>query len=159
IGVWQGRLPSALFTVATMWLLTALAARLFSQLASGLTLVAALLLHPLLLGRQVYAEMPMLCFLLGGFLLLATRRASTASIVGVTLLWSVALVTKLQALPFLAVAMVVAAGDALIRRERRLAIMSIGALIAATLLSQIAVMVFAQQRALPGLYSVTAFVP
>ncbi|NCC37556.1 MAG: hypothetical protein EOM24_36925, partial [Chloroflexia bacterium] len=76
VGLWQGRLFGVLCAVGVILLLAALANRLFDQQIAWATVFAALLLtmhpqiHPLLQGRQVLAEMPMMFALLAGYLAL-----------------------------------------------------------------------------------------
>jgi len=81
VGLWQGRLFGVLCAVASVLLLAALGARLNHGRLAWATVGAALLLsihpqiQPLLQGRQVLAEMPMLVYLLAGYLgLWATRK-------------------------------------------------------------------------------------
>lgn len=110
VGAWQGRLPGVAFTVVTLWLLYRVTALLYGQRAGvaalGLALVTPMApdLHPLLIGKQVLGEMPALCFLLAGYLLLFRGLESEGKgwTAGASLLWGLAVVTKQQVVPFLA---------------------------------------------------------
>ena len=125
LGAWQGRLPGVVFTALTLWFLYRLTAKLFSQRAGVAALALALLtpmytaVHPVFMGKQVLAEMPALCFLLGGYLLLFNGLAADrfAEIIGAGLLWGLAVVTKVQAMPFLTVSVGVA-GIVLLRQRK-----------------------------------------
>src|SRR6266508_1451546 len=83
VGIWQGRLFGVFCTVTALALIYHLALRLYNQPVAIGTLAVLLLmsmhpqLHPLIMGRQVLAEMPMLCYLLAGYvcLLPAFRRS------------------------------------------------------------------------------------
>src|SRR5262249_15353484 len=58
-------------------------------------------LHPILIGRQVLGEMPMLFYLLSGyFFLLLALQSSIWFIFAAISLWALALTTKLQPIPF-----------------------------------------------------------
>jgi hypothetical protein len=95
-------------------------------------------IQPLLQGRQVLAEMPMLMYLLGGFLCLWWALAGRWwAVVPAALLLGLAWVTKAQTGPFLAVSLGLTALAALAWRRWRLA-----ALLAAALAGAYTVMRF-----------------
>ena len=123
VGVWQGRLPGVLFTLASFILIFVLGKRLFSLRVAWITLVYLLLmpfnekLHPILIGRQALGEMPVIFFLLlGYFFLLLALRKNSAWIVLAGLSWGIALRTKAQAPPFWLVSILLPLGYALYRR-------------------------------------------
>ena len=107
VGLWQGRLPIALCMLGALALLAYLARALYGRRAAVATLLVLLLtpmhrqLHPLLVARQVLAEPAMLLFLLAGHasLLLALRRSRWWLLVA-ALAWALALMAKIQTLPF-----------------------------------------------------------
>ena len=106
VGIWQGRLPGAIFTIVTMLLLFYLATQLYNKrIAYANILILSLMslpeLNPLFIGRQVLAEMPMLFYLLGGyfFFWLALTK-STSHIFPASILWGISLISKFQVLPF-----------------------------------------------------------
>jgi 4-amino-4-deoxy-L-arabinose transferase-like glycosyltransferase len=109
VGAWQGRLPGVLWTALALWLLYRLASELYDRKTALATLVLALLtpilpdLQPILLGKQVLAEMPGLCLLMAGYLLFfnGLRRERIGATLGAGLLWSLAALTKIQLVPFL----------------------------------------------------------
>lgn len=123
-GLWQGRLFGVLCATAATLLLAALAARLYGGRVAVATVVAAQLLtvhpqiQPMLQGRQVLAEMPMLMFLLAGYLCLwralAGRRLAALP---AALLLGLAWVSKAQLAPFLAASLGAAALAALAARR------------------------------------------
>jgi 4-amino-4-deoxy-L-arabinose transferase-like glycosyltransferase len=112
VGIWQGRLFGVICAVAAILLLAALACRLYGRKIAIAAVLAALLLslhpqlHPLLQGRQVLAEMPMLAYLLAGYLCLwwalAGRRLAVAPAAA---LFGLAWLTKGQTAPFLVVSL------------------------------------------------------
>lgn len=73
VGVWQGRLPGALYTLGAFLLLFYLAERLYSRrVAWGCLFVLVLLvgrseINPIMNGRQVLGDMPAAFFLLAGY--------------------------------------------------------------------------------------------
>jgi 4-amino-4-deoxy-L-arabinose transferase-like glycosyltransferase len=128
VGIWQGRLPIVLFMLAALALMYYLALRLYNRRVALGTLFVLLFmpmhadLHPLRMGRQVLAEMPMLCYLLGGYAcLLPALRRSPWWLLAAAALWGIGLDTKLQALPFWALSLLVPLAVALLRRRWRLA--------------------------------------
>lgn len=106
VGVWQGRLPSVIFTLLTLVFLYYLASKLYNyQVANGTLFVglcmSVYVYNPVFYGRQALGEMPMLFYLLGGytFLWLAlTRSFHWIWLAG--LFWGISLLSKLQVPPF-----------------------------------------------------------
>ena len=124
VGLWQGRLAGVLFLAAALALLFELARRLYNRRVAWAALFVLLLtpmhpqLHPLLNGRQVLAETPMLMELLLGYLaLLAALRGRRAWILAASLCWGLALATKLQAQPFWLASLALPLLAALLRRR------------------------------------------
>ncbi len=107
VGVWQGRLPGVILISAALLVVWLLAGRLYNRRVAWVTLLLLLLmplnekLHPILIGRQVLGEAPMIFYLLLGYamLLLALDR-HPLWIVAAALFWGIALRTKAQVLPF-----------------------------------------------------------
>jgi hypothetical protein len=125
-------------------------------------------LNALLTGRQALGEMPMLLFLMGGYLCLdAAVRGRAFWIAPAALLWALALLAKAQTLPFWVVSMAVATGVALLmHRWRAAALVAGGAILAYLARPWVLQMVMlpVAGRTLPGtpvsgIYEVTAFVP
>jgi 4-amino-4-deoxy-L-arabinose transferase-like glycosyltransferase len=136
IGVWQGRLPGVLFTLASLGLVYYLARRLYSKpVAAGTLFVLVLMLvhpaiNPIYNGRMVLADMPVVFYLLAGMvcLLFAWKRPFIfLPLVG--LFWGTAFFTKLESIPFCVAATFVVIGiSALRRRWRTLKLMVIAML-------------------------------
>ena len=107
VGIWQARLPGVLYTLGALILLYLLARRLFDRQVAFVTLVVALclapdpFLQPIFVGRQVLAELPMMFYLLGGYVFfwLGLRR-SVVWLLPALGLWGIALISKAQVLPF-----------------------------------------------------------
>jgi Dolichyl-phosphate-mannose-protein mannosyltransferase len=174
VGIWQGRVFGVLCMLAAFALLYYLALRLYNRAIALGTLAVLLLtpmhpmMHALLIGRQVLAEMPMLCYLLGGYvcLLLALRR-SCWFLLPAMLLGGVGLTSKLQAIPFWTLSLLVPLGAALVRRRWRVAVVLAILLVGSFALAQVVPLLQrwvlqghtqpAQQ--LVGIFEVTAFVP
>jgi hypothetical protein len=107
IGVLQSRLPSVIYLCCCLILIFYLAYTLYNRpIAIGAIFVLFFLsgpaqLHPLVLGRTVLAEMPMLFYLLAGYTMLyLTFHKSHWWMILAVLFWSIAINTKLQVLPF-----------------------------------------------------------
>ncbi len=126
VGAWQGRIAGALFVLGGLALLFYLGTRLY-DLATGFlaTLVPLLTvgphshLHAALIGRQALGEMPAVAYLLAGYaLFLSPLRWRIA---GAALLWALAMASKPQVLPFLALALLAPSVLALVARQQRAA--------------------------------------
>jgi 4-amino-4-deoxy-L-arabinose transferase-like glycosyltransferase len=173
VGIWQGRLPGVLYTVAALALMYALARRLYDATVARGTLFVLLLLsmhpqlHPLIMGRQVLAEMPMFCYLLAGYACLLAAFRRPIWLLPAILCWGIALATKAQALPFWAVSLLVPLLAALLMRRWRAAGVVVAALVGSYLVAPWFPWLWGlllNDHTLPGvlvsgLYDVTAFVP
>ena len=134
VGLWQGRLFGVLCTAAAMALVYHLAARLYSKAVAIGSLAVLLLmamhpqLHPLIMGRQVLAELPMLCYLLAGYAcLLPALRRPLRFLPLAAICWGAALVTKVQVLPFWVVSLAAPLAATLwLRRWRAAGLLAIG---------------------------------
>jgi hypothetical protein len=126
IGVVQARLVAVIFTLVALALLYELARRFYNQSIAIATLLVVIFMsgaveiNPLIAGRQVLAEVPALCFLLAGYVcfILAEKRFLCFMPAAICF-WSIALFTKLQVLPFWAVAMLLPTGLVLLRKQWR----------------------------------------
>jgi len=134
VGIWQGRLVVVLHTLASLLLLYYLARRLYNRRIAAGTLAVVLLMspfpdvHPLVTGRVVWAETPMLFFLLAGYVcfLLTSQRSMWFMLLAVVL-WGIGLNTKAQPLPFWTVSLVVPLLVMLLKRRWKVAcLLSIG---------------------------------
>jgi hypothetical protein len=111
VGLWQGRLFGVVCMVGALALLYHLALQLYNRSVARGTLFVALLmsmhpqLHPLIMGRQVLAETPMFCYLLAGYTCLLPAFRRPLWLLPAMLCWGLALVAKLQVLPFWAVSL------------------------------------------------------
>jgi 4-amino-4-deoxy-L-arabinose transferase-like glycosyltransferase len=108
VGVCQARAPGVFFILGTLAIVYYLACRLYNRRIAVTTLLVLLFmspahpdLHPVLMGRQVMGEMPMMFYLLAGyaFFLSAQDKPLWAMPLAV-FFWGVALITKAQVWPF-----------------------------------------------------------
>jgi hypothetical protein len=173
VGIWQGRLFGVGCLVGAVALMYLLALRLYDRRVAFGTLFVLLLmpmhpqLHALIMGRQVLAELPMLAYLLAGYVcLLAALDRSAWYLPVAAALWGMALVTKLQLLPFFLVSLLLPLGLALLARRWRTAIV-LGVGLAGVLLAMrgflLAWSLAIHDHTLPptplnGLYGMTALV-
>lgn len=173
VGIWQGRLFGVLCTTGALLLMYYLAQQLYNRVIAIGTLFVLLLmpmhplLHPIINGRQVMAEMPMLFYLLAGYaLFLVTLQRSRWFLLPAIICWGIALVTKAQVLPFWTAALVIPPAVALLKRQWHMAgfwsITLFGALITAQLLPLVQAVLLLDhsppRTPLQGIYSVTALV-
>jgi hypothetical protein len=133
VGIWQARLVGVLFTAGTLALLYYLSEKLFNRRVAIAALLVLLLMpheriHPVFMGKQVLAEMPALFFLLAGYIcFLLTLRRSLWFLPLALGFWGVALITKVQVMPFWVVSLLVPLALALVeRRWRSVALLAIG---------------------------------
>lgn len=174
VGVWQGRLPGAIIMLAAIIILGLLTDRLYNRRVAWITLVLLMLmpvnekLHPILIGRQVLGEAPMLFYLLMGYtMLLLALDKHPLWLVAATLFWGIALRTKAQALPFWLVSLLLPIVLALYKRWwRQVAILLtglFGAWLVARGVDAVQGWVLAgktvPQIALEGYYGMSALVP
>ena len=109
VGVWQTRLVGLLYTFGAFLLLYLLTRRLYGRSVAIAALALLMLvplkwsIHPLYIGRQVLGEMPLLCFLLAGFVCFLRSRQRPLWLVAAIVCWALALMTKAQVAPFLLV--------------------------------------------------------
>ena len=173
IGVWQGRLVGVAALAFVLGLMYILAHRLYNRrIAIGTVAVLFLTpmhpqLHPLLMARQVLAETPMFVYLLLGYLfLLFALERHRGWVVLSALCWGIGIATKVQALPFWAVSLLLPLGVALLQRQWRvvgvLAAGAVGAFGIAQLVALLKGLLLAGHTFAPaplvGLYDVTAVV-
>jgi len=124
IGLVQARLVIAFYLVAALAFLFYLAWRFYDwRIAVGSILVLLVcsgnrFMHPLIMGRQVFGELPALFFLTAGYVcFLWAGERSRVFLVGSILFWGLALNTKAQVLPFLVVSLSVPLVVAALRRR------------------------------------------
>ena len=130
VGIWQGRLPFALLTLATLALMYYLAYRLYNEPVALAAVFVVLFmsgaesLHPVVSGRQVLGEMTSLLFLLLGYAcLLAGFSRGPVFALPCSISWGVALITKAQIPPFWLLSIVVPLLLTLVKRRWRAAIL------------------------------------
>jgi len=176
VGVWQARLVTGLYTLIALVVWYALARRASDRVTASVALGVLLLasadpaLHPIMTGRQVLAEPLMMAALLIGYLsltqALAVRRVRSIGWLLIAIgAWSVALITKVQPLPFWAMSLLVPIGWLLLRRQWRssawMLLALIGSLLGMRLLPGLIEAVVQQPisgQLLAGLTDVTALV-
>lgn len=123
IGIWQARLVELLYAFSALGLLYYLTAELYSRKVAVGTLVLVLFfpadweMHPLIMGRQILGEMPMVCFLLAGYVCMLSVERQKVWWVGAVGFWGMALFTKLQVRPFWMLSLAVPILLSLWRRE------------------------------------------
>lgn len=141
VGVWQARVPLVLLTLGALALIAALARQLYGRAVGVATLLVLLLLpmlpnlHVLNLGRQAMAELPLLCFLLAGYVCLtAALRRRSWLLLPAAACWALALDIKTQYLWFWALSLAIPAALLLMRRQWRESALLAGALAGSYLL-------------------------
>ncbi len=175
VGIWQGRIVGLCFLMGAVTFIYFLAGRLYDRAVANITFAALFLtatifpqLHPIIMARQVLAEIPMLFFILGGyacFYLVLSR--SVWFIPLAVLLWAIGAITKAQALPFLTASLILPLGLTIWSRQWKSASLIAGGLVSSFLTAEALLwlqkLVLVEQNSarspLPGIYSVVAFVP
>jgi hypothetical protein len=133
VGVWQGRIVGVWFTVGALIILYLLARRLYNQHVAWGTLFAAILMtphlatNPIYMGRQVMAELPMMFYLLAGYLSLIFALDRAWWIFPGVVFWGIGIAAKAQPLPFWLVSMLIPLGLSLLfRRWKFASLVSVG---------------------------------
>ena len=129
-GVWQGRLPSTLFTIASTFLIFLLTRKFYGEKTAliAITLIVFGFPFSLLYGRQAIGEPAMLFYLLVGYYSFGRylENRSRLSLALSVIFWGAALVSKNQALPFWAFSVLVVILFAGIKRNRFIFFATIG---------------------------------
>ena len=154
VGTWQGRLPGVIFTIMSLVLVGHLCCKMFDRKTGVFTIViifcfSVFVFHPLNIGRQVMAEMPMMFYLLGGYFLvwLAISKSPIWG-VGAALFFGVAIHAKLQVPPFWLVSIILSTWMSISLRQRRITRILLGIAIGS---SAVAVFVlWVQKIIMPG---------
>jgi hypothetical protein len=106
IGIWQAR---ALFTILSLGALMAiyhLATQLYGRAVGIGTIIVLLLmstfpdLHPIIVGHQALGESPAMFFLLIGYTSFLASEKKLSWLMPAVFFWALAIITKLQVLPF-----------------------------------------------------------
>jgi 4-amino-4-deoxy-L-arabinose transferase-like glycosyltransferase len=154
VGTWQGRLPGVIFTIFSLALVGSLCSKMFDRKTGVATVILILSLsvyvfHPLIIGRQVMAEMPMMFYLLSGYLLvwLALTKSPWWG-VGAALLFGVAIHAKLQVPPFWLVSMFLTILISISLRQRRAILILVGLAIGSLIVAGF--VLFVQNIFMPG---------
>ncbi len=157
VGIWQGRLPVVLFTILTLGLVFYLSSQIYNKKTGLITLflmlcISPINIHPIMLGRQVISEIPMMFYLLAGYsmLWLAMTRSPGWG-VGAILLFGIALNAKLQVPPFWLVSMIMALSISIRRHKEKLSYLLTGVAIGSFAVAGI--IFFLQQRVMQGSFS------
>ena len=126
VGTTQGRLVALLFSFASLVLLYMLTDALYGKKVASGAVAVALLTNALpdaslwIAGHMLLAEVPMLLFLISGYLFLSwALRASIRVLPLAMLFWAFGIVTKTQMLPFWVVSLAVPLCVSLARRQWR----------------------------------------
>jgi Dolichyl-phosphate-mannose-protein mannosyltransferase len=127
IGVWQGRIAFLLITAGVLVLLYLLAYKLYNQPVAIVTLILLLFLPIkwqtdfINIGRQAIGEMPMLLFLLAGYICFLNIEKKPWLFLSLTIVFGgLAMMTKIQAQPFWILSLLAALLLTGIRRQWRL---------------------------------------
>jgi 4-amino-4-deoxy-L-arabinose transferase-like glycosyltransferase len=174
VGVYQARAPGVFFILGTLAIVYYLACRLYNRRIAVTTLLVLLFmspayrdLHPILVGRQVLGEMPMMFYLLAGYaFFLSAQDKSLWAMPLAVFFWGVALITKAQVWPFWLASLLVPLLIALSSRRWRLAHLLAVGLVCSLTMSRLAIWLqpLLLERAtnpltpIAGLYYVTALV-
>lgn len=157
VGTWQGRLPGVIFTLLSLGLIGHLASTIFTRKTGVATLIiifcfSVFIYHPLNLGRQVMAEMPMMFYLLGGFFFiwLALSKSPIWG-VGAALLFGVGIHAKLQVPPFWLCSIIIAIWVSISLHQRRTTRTLLG--ITAGSITVAVIVLFVQNRIMPGSFT------
>jgi len=171
VGIWQGRIVGVFFGIGALSLLCYIAFRLYGWAVAVATIAVLMLmsmheeLHPVLISRQALGEMPALFYLLGGYACFLSASTKSSCFVPLSIFfWSIALITKLQVLPFWALSLLIPLALLLLTKSWTqsglIASMLIGAIITSRALLWFlqSLVQYPTLSAPDGLYNITALV-
>jgi hypothetical protein len=173
VGIWQGRLPGLFFTLGAIVMMVYLAEVLYNRKVAIGTLFVLLFmqghehLNPLLVGRQVLGEMPLMFYLLAGYVFfLFSLKRSYWFLLPAVFFWGIAIKTKAQVLPFWAISLLAPLGVALLKRWWKYSFLLVLCLFGSWLMGDLVLYLqrliinepLIAEPPLDGLFEVTAFV-
>ncbi len=173
VGVWQARVVGLLLTLGGFFTSFYLTDKLFNRKIAWGTVFALVLLvphpmvNPLLIGRQVLGDIPVVFYLLIGYIFLWHGwKGNRWFLIGVWVFWGIALKTKGQTLPFWLTSLLVPILFALLKRQWKsmilLGISGMGAWVFSLMLGRAQSFILlghtVQQSGLSGYYQIIAFV-
>src|SRR5689334_12229169 len=108
IGIWQGRIVGVFFLLGAVTVIYLLTDRLYGRVTANFTVAVVFLtatifpqMHPLISGRQVLAEIPMLFFVLSGYLCFYISLTRSLWVLpAAVFFWAIGVITKAQTPPF-----------------------------------------------------------
>jgi hypothetical protein len=172
VGVWQGRLPVALITLAVLGLLYYFSNKWWGRrVALGTILTCLILCAPqvniLYYGRQILGEVPAIFFLLAGYACLEIAfERHRFWLITAGMFWGLCLAVKSQPLPFWLISVLLYITACIIGRKRRrgawVLLTAFGAFLVYQLLERIPAMLtfpaLGTPTMVPGLMNVTGLV-
>jgi len=172
VGIWQGRIVGLFFLAGAITFIYFLSGRLYGRKVANIAFAALFLtatifphLHPILVARRVMAEVPMLFFVLGGYVCLFFVFARSVWFMPLAVvLWAIGALTKVQAFPFVAASLVLPLALTIWSRQwkfaKPLAAGFVSYLVTTRVLFWLQDLMFEAPRSpIPGIYGVVAFVP
>ncbi len=153
-GTWQGRLPIAISSLLTLALFFYLGSRIFSRKVTIAALIVLLILtplelNPIILGRQMFAELPMMLYLFVGYLFLwlaLTRHPAWG--IGAALFFGISVHAKLQVPPFWLASILMAIWVSLKHQQKHAFKVLLGVTIGSILSAVLVLMI--QNKIMPG---------
>ncbi len=153
-GTWQGRLPIAISTILALGLFFYLGRRIFSRKVTVAALIILLILapldlNPIILGRQMFAELPMMLYLFIGYLMvwLALTRHPAWGI-GAALFFGISVHAKLQVPPFWVASILMAIWTSIKYKQKSAFKLLLGVTIGSILVAILVLVI--QNRFMPG---------
>jgi 4-amino-4-deoxy-L-arabinose transferase-like glycosyltransferase len=170
--IWQARIVGLFFLAGAVTLIYLLARRLYDRSVADIAFAALFLtativpqLPPILMARQVMAEIPMLLFILGGSFCFYLGLSRSLWLMPLAVLpWASGGLTKAQATPFLAASLLLALTLRIWSRQWKVAGTVACSLVSTCLIVRIFHLIqqslpMAPAAVLPDVYSVVAVVP
>jgi hypothetical protein len=175
VGLWQGRTVGLVCFTGALVFLYFLAARIYDRVVAKISIAVVFLgatifpqLHPILSARQVLAEMPMLFFILGGYVAFYFVLSRSLWFMPLAVvLWAAGAITKGQAPPFLAVSLLLPLLVTILSAQWKVARIIVCGLVSTVVVAKailwLQILIFRQygwsRTGLPDIYGVVAFVP
>ena len=175
VGLWQGRTVGLVCFAGALVFLYFLAARIYDRVVAKISVAALFLtatifpqLHPILSARQVLAEMPMLFFILGGYVAFYFVLSRSVWFMPLAVvLWAAGAIIKAQAPPFLAVSLLLPLLVTILSAQWKMVRIIVCGLVSTVVVAKailwLQILIFRQygwsRTGLSDIYGIVAFVP
>ena len=142
-GIWQARVFFTLFSLVGLMITYHVATQLYGRsVGIGAIFVLILMspfseLHPILMGHQALGDIPAIFFLLTGYMCFLLAEKKSLWLIFAALFWAVAMITKLQVLPFWLASLLAPLALCVYKKSYQMAVLIVLSLISGFIVSRL----------------------